>query len=467
MRRVLSRTGMAACLFATLAAMPARADTPSQPDEASVRAAHKAAIDEVTSGRRTEANVAWWGFDALDSTRFLQAAMDSGARRVVVPYTGSEWITCPIRLRSNLELALEPGVVLLAKAGEFKGGGDCLLRATDASDITITGYGATLRMRKSDYVTAAYEPAEWRSALDFEGCRRVRIEGLRIESTGGDGIYIGRTEQLPYCEDVTIRDLVSHDNHRQGVSVISAVGLTIENCVFSATSGTAPEAGIDFEPNSEDERFERCIVRNCRLEANDGAGILVYLNKLTRNSRPVDIRFENCYVKGGKDSGIGVGAISDNGPTGTVQFTGCVVEDTAKAGLFLYDKSAQSARVRFERCKWRNIATAGHDQTAKDDGPDAPLLFSLLKPERTHHLGGVDFVDCSVFDLQNRPVLAVEIEDEDARARDIQGDIAVRTPFDIRTEFPPGAANVTLKVSRDVIPASAPLAENQAPKKSE
>ena len=70
---------------------------------------------EVAEGRRTTANAAWWGFDAEDATEALQAAIDSGARRVVVPNMGSDWIVGPIRLAGHQELFLERGVVVSAR----------------------------------------------------------------------------------------------------------------------------------------------------------------------------------------------------------------------------------------------------------------------------------------------------------------------------------------------------------------
>ena len=92
-----------------------------------------------------------------------------------------------IELRSNLELVFEPGVIVLAKKGEFKERWDCLLTAIDQSDITIRGYGAVLRMRKRDYRNPPYPKGEeWKHGLKLEGCRRILVEGLRIESSGGD-----------------------------------------------------------------------------------------------------------------------------------------------------------------------------------------------------------------------------------------------------------------------------------------
>ena len=65
------------------------------------------AISEVRAGIRTEANAVWWGFDPEDATDSLQAAIDSGVSRLIIPNVGQEWVVRPLTLRSNLELILK------------------------------------------------------------------------------------------------------------------------------------------------------------------------------------------------------------------------------------------------------------------------------------------------------------------------------------------------------------------------
>ncbi|MFH7813445.1 hypothetical protein ACH0C8_16175, partial [Acetobacter lovaniensis] len=89
-----------------------------------------------------------------------------------------------------------------------------------------------------------YQKAEWRMGLAFNGCKNITVEGVRIESTGGDGIYLGTTNQQQYCQHIRIKDVVCSDNHRQGLSVIGADDLVIENSVFANTWGTVPASGI-------------------------------------------------------------------------------------------------------------------------------------------------------------------------------------------------------------------------------
>jgi hypothetical protein len=431
-----------------------------------------AKVEEVKQGTRTKANAAWWGFNPDDSTDTIQAAINSGARTVVISNVGAPWIVRPITLRSNLELIFNPGVLVLAKQGEFQGGGDALFRATDMTDITIRGHGATLRMRKKDYQNPPYTKAEWRMGLAFTGCKRVLVEGVRVESSGGDGIYIGSSGQLGWCEDVVIRDCISHDNHRQGISIISAVNLLIENSVFSGTSGTPPEAGIDFEPDSPHERLINCVVRNCLFENNQGHEILVYLKPLDQTSEPVSIRFENCHSRMGLPgmkpedftdmdekgwSGMSVGAAHDK-TRGLVEFINCTSENTGREGTKIYDKSAIGAKVRFVNCTWTNPWVSAAREYA---GPRVPVLILLRRPEITERLGGIEFVDCHVFDNVFRPAVQLEEIKSYFGLHDVSGRIFVQNPTGVSARLGQSPQNVSLEVveigKRDPTPAEVPV----------
>jgi hypothetical protein len=398
-------------------------------------AADRAAIAELRAGKRGMANAAWWGFDKEDATEALQAALDSGARRLLIPYQGQPWLVRPLRLSSNQEIVLEPGVVLQAKQGEFQGTADSLLSAVGQSNLVIRGYGACLRMRKQDYQNPPYKKGEWRMGIALRGCRHVLLEGIRVESSGGDGFYIDGGGQRDWSEDITLRNCTAENNHRQGLSVISVVNLLVENCRFSNTWGTAPEAGIDLEPDTEKERLVNCVIRNCTFENNNGHQILVYLKPLTTNSQPVSIRFENCLARmsdgawqearlGSKtglkgEAGIAVGEIKDNGPGGSVEFFRCVVENTAKESVRLYDKAATAARVRLVDCAlskpWRlpEIKVTGR----------APILLQVRHPESTSKPGGIDIVDCRLYDCGDGPALIFEGGKSNAVWRDVHGRI--------------------------------------------
>ncbi len=132
------------------------------------------------------------GFDPQDSTRFLQAAFDSGARKVVIDRQKGDWITRPLFItNSNLEVVLEDGVTLRAMRGQFRDPHDSLIEiGGGASNVTLRGEGrAVLRMNKADYhdPKQGYPFSEWRMGVNIVRSRAVAVRNLTILSTGGDG----------------------------------------------------------------------------------------------------------------------------------------------------------------------------------------------------------------------------------------------------------------------------------------
>jgi len=411
------------------------------------------AVKEVLAGKRKTANAAWWGFDEEDATEALQAAINSGAKRVIVPNMTQDWIVRPIRLAGDQELVLEKGVVITAKRGAYRGGGDTVFTARDASNLTIRGYGATVRMQKEDYIVGKvlldlgwhrwfgqYKKAEWRTVLALRGCTHVTVCGLTLRDSGGDGIYIdgGKKE---CCKDITIRDVVCDNNYRQGISVISVDGLLVENSVFRNTWGTPPSSGVDIEPDSPKQRVKDLVFRNCMFQDNYGDGIEVFLAHLTAESGDVSILFDNCRVTSKRGSGIRVTKIGDAGPGGLVEFRNCVVEGTEGYGIKVQDKSADRARVRFVNCTVRNAA-----KNRGYAGAWAPIWLHLFRPKLTKKLGGIDFVNCVVEDERDRPAITIQETKGDPGLFDITGSITVRNPHGVKTNLGTRRHQVTLVV---------------------
>lgn len=309
----------------------AAADAPASGPAEQAKLRHKtdpAAVAEVAAGRRKVASAAWWGYHEQDATACLQDAIRSGVPRLVVPNMGKPWVIRPVLLESDQEIVFEKGTVIMAKAGEFRGRGDSLLRARNKVNITLRGPGASLVMRKKDYQQPPYEEAEWRHCLSLCGCRNVKVEGLRLVASGGDGIYIGRGDaDHPHGKDITIRNVTCEDHHRQGISVITAENLLIEGCTLRGTQGTAPQAGIDYEPNKADERLTDCVLRDCTIDHNAGYGILLYLGPLRAETQPISITIERCKVRDNRRGSLAIaGAKHAGGVRGVVRLEGNTFE---------------------------------------------------------------------------------------------------------------------------------------------
>jgi hypothetical protein len=284
-------------------------------------------IRDVQSGKQKVANAVWWGFDGTNSTAMLQAAIRSGAKKVIIPKLEVPWTMEPVFLVSEQELFFEEGTKVIAKSGAFRGINDSFFSAVDKHDITIQGYGAEFFMLKEDYSRSDYPRSEWRNCISLKGCRSINIFGIHVSNSGGDGIYIGRGNDSTYCYDIHIKDVVSDNNYRQGISIISAQKLLVENCSFNNTKGTLPQAGIDFEPNRPDERLIDCIFYNCNATQNIGFGIQLALFNLNVTSLPISITIDSCTMRSNRSGSLGIyGPTIDKGRLGYIQFIGNLFE---------------------------------------------------------------------------------------------------------------------------------------------
>jgi len=376
-----------------------------------------AAVKEVLSGIRTVANASWWGFDETDSTAAVQGAISSGAAKVIIPYMGKEWVVRPIKLTSDREVIFEPGVVVVAKQGGFKGTHDSLFKADKKSNIILKGYGATLRMRKAEYMAIPKKSrGEWRHVIGLLKSSNVTILGLTLKDSGGDGIAVDR-----HCKDILIKDVTCDGNYRNAISVTNVDGLTIENCVLTNTTGSekgggGPAAGIDFEPFRDFQSLKKIIVRKCVVEGNGMFGIVVSLGRLRTSSNDVDILIEDCLVNNNSRTGLYVSHVHDDGPGGSIKFKNVTVRGS-QWGARIRSKSSKRASVVFENCTWRDIKKAKGAY---------PVNFYLPTAEagKIEKLGGVTFINCQVFDDQDRPAVKYTGAIKDLHA--IHGDVYVK-----------------------------------------
>ncbi|MEY4905815.1 MAG: hypothetical protein RLZZ292_3630 [Bacteroidota bacterium] len=313
--------------------------------------------------KATKINASTFGYNATDATTAFQNAIQSSYDTIVVNYTGTgSWIVQPCSFSdlSNKTIIFQNNVQLVAKVGAFSNTGDCLFRLIRATNIKIWGYGATFKMQKSEYTTG-----EWRHALSICNSNSISVKGLTLKDSGGDGIYVsGETwfgTQL-YSNNVTILDCISDNNRRQGMSVVSAQNLTVENCTFKNTIGTAPEAGLDLEPDNPQHRIVNILFKNCTFNNNNGKGIQLSLNFLDATSLPVSATFNNCYLTSNytttnayEPGEISANSATTNFPTGLVTFNNCTVENS-QWSAFASRKQADSYQVVFNNSHFKNVS---------------------------------------------------------------------------------------------------------------
>lgn len=355
-------------------------------------------VEKVRAGKLTEARASWWGFDAEDSTAALQAALSSGVKRLIVDRQEGPWIVTPLKVRSNQEIFFADGVEVLAKRGEFKGRSDALFSLSCVSNVTLRGYGATLRMWRDDYDSPPYKKAEWRHVLSIRGCSNIKVLGLTLTESGGDGIYLGSVKGNPNNLNVLIKDVVCDKNYRQGISVISAENLLIDNTVLSNTGGTPPSAGIDFEPNNSNERLKNIVMRNCISSFNTGDGYEFYLPNLTKSSEPISITIENCKsIRDRTAVRFTTGNSDEEAVRGSMAFAGCEFRSALRSGIEICQKPEYGTKLSFKNC---SVVACNVQDPQKSDVSLSNRIGNVVP------VGGVRFEDLQVTQSSARSWIA-------------------------------------------------------------
>jgi|GEM_PF-4966241 len=383
-------------------------------------------IANVKSGALKTAHASWWGFDKADATNALQEAINSGVPKLIIDNTGSDWIVNqPIRLHSDQEIIFENGVVIQAKKGRFKAVTDSLFLANDKSNFKLIGQGnVTFRMHRADYDNPdLYTKAEWRSGINLRNCENVVIRNLTVTETGGDGLYLG-ADSNGYNKNVLVENCQFVNNYRQGISVISAEDLTIRNCKLNNTAGTAPQAGIDFEPNNEGQRLVDCVLENCELIGNKGAGLDIYAIHLRGTSKPISITLDNCRISG---NAVGMAATTSSYPdnilTGKVLLKNCIFDNSQ---IKIGNPVVKGVEYAFENC------LLDFSQTADTV---TPIALDLDLNMESHAIGGIGFERTTIKAAKADPI-KITLQGKGALSDQITGTLLMEkagktTPVDL------------------------------------
>jgi hypothetical protein len=185
-----------------------------------------------------------------DDTLALQRAVDAVPDGGILDVPAGSYLVDPVRsvrLRGRMHLRLARGARLVAKPNAAPRG--YVLLVERASDVRISG-GGIVGERHAHLGSTG----EWGHGIMVRGASRVSIANMRISDCWGDGISIGASKlgggrALP-SSDITITGVTCAGNRRQGLTIGRSRRVRVRDCEFSGTGGTAPQAGIDIEPDA-------------------------------------------------------------------------------------------------------------------------------------------------------------------------------------------------------------------------
>ncbi len=182
----------------------------------------------------TSVKASLFGYSNKDATHCLQSAFDSKADTVYVDKIGI-WNVAPVFInKNNKTIIFENDVLLKALSGQYDIN-DCVLNISANAinpnirrNITVIGYGATIQMRKDEYLEKIN--GEFRHCLTIDNAENIKIFGLTLKDSGGDGIILGNAspsnlQGVKFNKDIIVKDCRCVNNKRQGISIISAINV--------------------------------------------------------------------------------------------------------------------------------------------------------------------------------------------------------------------------------------------------
>ena len=193
--------------------------------------------------------------------------------------------------------------------------------------------------------------------------------------------------------------------------------MRVMNTTLSNTNGTSPAHGVDFEPDTPNQRLSDIVFSNCTSVGNQGSGFGFDFAGLTSTHwaaglPPVTISFEDCDAIGNHAGWTLTTAYP--GLPGSVEVVRGTTSGSLSHGIGIYNKAASALGVSFRDHQVWNVSTGGSACTDVDaaklcpDGKpvNAPVALFIRDgtPEKE---GGVNLSNLSVADSHDRPWLQV------------------------------------------------------------
>jgi hypothetical protein len=155
-------------------------------------------------------------------------------------------LQCGLILRSHVALSMDVGAVLKVIPNDQERHYAIYVRGQ--SDVEIVG-GRLV----GDRTGHLGNTGEHGYGIAIAGSTNVRVRWTEVSNFWGDGFIVSRTggDTNPiYSRYVTLDHVKSSNNRRQGLTVAGGVQyLLVQYSTFRNSNGTAPEAGVDFEPD--------------------------------------------------------------------------------------------------------------------------------------------------------------------------------------------------------------------------
>jgi hypothetical protein len=301
------------------------------------------------------------GFGGDDTNVFQTALNSTAANQQTLEIPAGNYNINPLTFPGNSNVFIDAGVTVTANSGYSSG---VKMLNISSSNVTIAGAGAAVsvfQMRKSEYTSG-----EWRHCMDIEGLSgaiisNITISGISCNDSGGDGAY------LRQATNVTIEDCIFNNNRRQGSSITGQVDhVYYLRDHFTNTNGTAPQSGLDIEPNSPADYLLDVNIDDCYTDYNAGDGLMVSTWLMDSTSQPIGVTVLRNHSTGNQRYGYFANNNDPSNAPGTILIQDSFSDQSGSAGAEGRFYAANGASLTFQNLTVTNPHVNGPDPSYGD-----------------------------------------------------------------------------------------------------
>jgi polygalacturonase len=213
------------------------------------------------------------GSDTLNDTWAFQKAIDSIAGfggGIVKVRTGNYYIDADTSIKMKRGVTLDMFdttrnlIAIPTYSGKYR-----IISIQNVEDVTVSG-GKITGEREEHLGPECAHKCEQGYGISIAGSKNIKIVGTTITECWGDGLVLYGSHGVD-CNNITLLRITSRNNRRQGLSILNGDGILVDSCAFLNTHGTAPQDGIDIEPDAG--TTQNVTIKNCIIAYNVGCGI--------------------------------------------------------------------------------------------------------------------------------------------------------------------------------------------------
>jgi hypothetical protein len=294
-----------------------------------------------------------------DDTNVLQTALNNtAANGETLEIPAGSYNINPLSFPDNAKMFVDAGVTMTANPGY---GPHATMLNVHSSNVSITGAAAAasiFHMRKAEYTSG-----ELRHCLDIENASNVTVSGISCNDSGGDGVYVRAST------NVTIQDSTFDNNRRQGSSITGQVNhIHYLRDHFTNTNGTAPQSGLDIEPNAPGDFLLDVNIEDCYTDNNAGDGLMVSVWLLNSSSQPIGVTVLRHHSTGNQRYGYFANNNDPSNAHGTILIQDSFSDQSGSYGAVGRFYASNGASLTFKNLTVTNPHMNGPDPTYHDSG---------------------------------------------------------------------------------------------------